>query len=197
VVPSVKIYVSQLNCNRIAHAPRYDGDPARDKLIERLSLKGNESVLDLGCGRGLLLLGAAQKLPQGKAIGVDLWSNIDLSSNSRDAVMNNARLENVVDRIEIFDGDMRKLPFDDASMDGVTASMSIHNIPTREGRREAIKEVARVLKPGGKIALLDFKFTSQYADDCRTFGLANVRRTPISFWNFPPSRTVIGEKSNS
>jgi ubiquinone/menaquinone biosynthesis C-methylase UbiE len=90
---------------------------------------------------------------------------------------------------------MRKLPFADSSIDVVVASMSIHNIPDREGRKQAMREVSRVLRPGGQIALLDFKYTAQYAADCASFGLKNVRCTPRSFWNFPPSRTVRGEKT--
>src|SRR5579875_1825077 len=49
----------------------------RDILLDALQLKGNETILDVGCGRGLLLIGAAKRLPQGRAVGVDLWSQID------------------------------------------------------------------------------------------------------------------------
>ena len=54
---------------------------ARDRLIEALSLRGDESVLDVGCGRGLLLIAAAKLLTTGKAVGVDLWSAKDQSDN--------------------------------------------------------------------------------------------------------------------
>src|SRR5262245_25320490 len=50
----------------------------REMLIESLQLKGNETVLDVGCGRGLLLIEAAKHLPNGKAIGVDIWQSVDL-----------------------------------------------------------------------------------------------------------------------
>lgn len=58
---------------------------ARDRILDRLNLCGDEAVLDLGCGRGLLLLGAAKRLPQGRAVGIDLWSKVDQSNNSREA----------------------------------------------------------------------------------------------------------------
>src|SRR5258705_9377976 len=48
---------------------------ARDRLMDNLNLSGNETVLDVGCGRGLLLIGAARRLPNGKAMGTDLWSH--------------------------------------------------------------------------------------------------------------------------
>ena len=107
---------------------------ARDKLLDGLQLRGDETVLDLGCGRGLPLIGAAKRVPQGRAIGIDLWSQQDLGDNRKDATLNNAHAEDVADRVEVRDGDMRKLPFEDASIDVVVANLSIHNIYNREGR---------------------------------------------------------------
>ncbi len=45
----------------------------RDWLIDLLNIQGNEYILDVGCGSGLLLIGAAKKLTTGKAIGIDIW----------------------------------------------------------------------------------------------------------------------------
>src|ERR1051325_11186940 len=73
---------------------------ARDQLLEALHLKGNETVLDVGCGRGLLLIGAAKRLANGKAFGLDLWSQQDLADNRSTATMENARLEGVEQRVE-------------------------------------------------------------------------------------------------
>jgi len=47
---------------------------ARDRLLDGLGLTGQENLLAVGCGRGLLLIGAARRLPNGRAVGVDLWS---------------------------------------------------------------------------------------------------------------------------
>lgn len=55
----------------------------RDRLLDRLGLRGDEDVLDVGCGRGLLLIGAAKRLPAGRAVGVDIWSQTDQSDNRR------------------------------------------------------------------------------------------------------------------
>src|ERR1700677_1673734 len=46
---------------------------SRDRLLDGLALRGDETVLDVGCGRGLLLIGAAKRLTAGKAVGVDIW----------------------------------------------------------------------------------------------------------------------------
>jgi arsenite methyltransferase len=170
---------------------------ARDRLIESLHLQGNENILDVGCGHGLLLIGAAKKLPQGRAFGIDLWSQVDQGDNSREATLENVRIEGVGDRVEVRDGDMRKLPFADAAFDAVIANLAIHNISSREGRREAIREIARVLKPGGQVALMDFKHVAQYAADLRTSGLVDAQVSSASFWIFPPVRTATGRKSNA
>jgi SAM-dependent methyltransferase len=82
---------------------------AWDDLLAGLQLKGDERVLDLGCGRGAVLLLAAQRLPNGKATGIDLWSAKDQSGNALEATKKNAALEGVGERIELHTGDMRKL----------------------------------------------------------------------------------------
>lgn len=168
---------------------------ARDKLLDSLKLRGDETVLDVGCGHGLLLIGAAKKLPRGRSIGIDLWSQVDQGNNSREATLENARLEGVADRVEVRDGDMRKLPFPDASVDAVIANLAIHNISSREGRREAIAEIVRVLKPGGQAALMDFKHVGQYAEDLKKDGIADARASGLIFWIFPPVRIASGRKT--
>lgn len=74
----------------------------RDRIIALLNLEGNEKVLDVGCGRGLLLIGAAKQLNQnGKAFGIDLWRREDLSSNQESLTRQNAQLEGVSDRVKL------------------------------------------------------------------------------------------------
>jgi arsenite methyltransferase len=167
---------------------------ARDRLLGLLDLRGDETVLDVGCGHGLLLIGVAKKLPKGRSIGIDLWSQVDQGKNSRDATLQNALLEGVADRVEVRDGDMRKLPFADASIDAVVANLAIHNIASRDGRREAISEIVRVLKPGGQVALMDFKHVGQYVDDLKSFGIADAHASGLIFWIFPPVRIALGRK---
>src|SRR5262245_42436091 len=71
------------------------------RLLDALALRGDERVLDLGCGRGAVLLMAARRLTTGRAVGVDLWRTTDQSGNSPDATRRNARAEGVSDRVEL------------------------------------------------------------------------------------------------
>jgi ubiquinone/menaquinone biosynthesis C-methylase UbiE len=95
----------------------------------------------------------------------------------------------------VLDGDMRALPLADASVDAVVASMAIHNIREREGRRQAIEEIARVLEPGGQVALLDFSKTGEYAEDLRAAGMQAVQVSGSSFQMYPPVRVVTARKA--
>jgi ribosomal protein L11 methylase PrmA len=54
---------------------------SRDRLLDGLELRGDETVLDVGCSRGLLLVGAAKRLTTGKAPGVDIWQAEDQIGN--------------------------------------------------------------------------------------------------------------------
>lgn len=122
------------------------GQTAIVTLIESLHLKGDEMVLDVGCGRRVLLIEAANHMPDGNAIGIDLWQSVDLSGNNLEETMTNAEAEVVAERVKIRTGDMRKFPFLDASIYVVVARQSIHKIADKEGRAQAVHKINRVLK---------------------------------------------------
>lgn len=166
----------------------------RDRLLDGLGLAGGERVLDVGCGRGLLLVGAAHRLAKGKAVGLDLWSTVDQSGNAPEATLENARRAGVAGRVELHTGDMTAMPFPDGSFDAVVSNLAVHNVPTAEGRRAAVAEVARVTRPGGRVALADFQATNSYAEALRAAGFVDVRRSAPTPWMFPLVRTVSGRK---
>jgi len=166
----------------------------RDRLLDGLKLRGNEHVLDVGCGHGLLLVGAAKRLPRGRAVGIDLWSQVDQGGNSREATLKNARIEGVEDRVEVHNGDMRTMPFPDASFDVVVANLAIHNVEDPEGRAEAAREIRRVLKPGGRIAIIDVFFVKQLAGFFQQAGMRDVHVSSPRVMYWPPTRTITGIK---
>ena len=167
---------------------------ARDRLLSRMKLTGSETVLDVGCGHGLMLIGAARRVPYGKAIGIDLWSQKDQADNSALETVANARVEGVADRTEVRDGDMRKLPVADASIDVVLSCLAIHNVTGRNERRKAINEIVRVLKPGGRVGIMDVAHVGQYASDFRDAGMTSVATHGITPWIYPPTRVLTAVK---
>jgi len=78
-------------------------------LLDQLHLRGDERILDMGCGRGAVLLMVAQRLTTGRAAGVDLWRSVDQSGNSLEATRRNAIAEGVADCVELHTGDMTKV----------------------------------------------------------------------------------------
>jgi arsenite methyltransferase len=111
----------------------------RDRLLDELPWRGDEWVLDVDCGRGLLPIGAAKRLTIGQAVGLDLWRKQDQAGNDPAATLANAQAEGVAERVELRDGDARQLPFDDQTFDVVVSSMALHNIAGAGGgpRRSA------------------------------------------------------------
>jgi hypothetical protein len=64
-----------------------------ERILGAIAWRGDETVLDVGCGRGALLIEAAKRLPRGRAIGIDIWQTADLTGNRPEAVRENARRE--------------------------------------------------------------------------------------------------------
>ncbi len=145
-------------------------------------------ALDLGCGRGAVAIMTALSFPRADVTGIDIWRVADQSGNSERAANANVRANGVESRIVLITGDMTSLPFRDGSFDLVTASLSIHNIPSKEGRAAALRESARVLAPGGRLIIVDIRRTRDYADELARLGLAVTGPTGLgwgSWWTGP------------
>jgi SAM-dependent methyltransferase len=161
------------------------------RLLTGLNLRGDERVLDLGCGRGAVLLAAAKLIPQGRAVGVDIW-RADQTGNCMQATLANADAEGVADRVELHTRDMTDLQFPSESVDLVVSSLAIHNLPGNTPRRAAIVEAVRVLKPGGRVVIADIGFTRRYAAWLRQCDMVDVERRSLgwrAWWGLPFIRT--------
>ena len=148
-------------------------------ILSGLHLHGDERVLDIGCGRGAVLLMAAKLVPRGRAVGIDLWKRSDQSGNAREVTQRNAEREGVADRVDLQTGDMRALRFEDESFDLVLSSLAIHNIPDAAGRSKAIDEAVRVLRHGGCVLIVDIGATREYETRLRERGMADVERRSV------------------
>src|SRR4029079_11193039 len=163
------------------------------ELLERLRLRGDERIVDLGCGRGAVLLMAAQHLTTGRAVGVDLWRRVDQSGNSADVTRRNAVAEGVADRVELHTGDLTALPFEDRSFDVVLSSLAIHNISGRAGREKAVGEAVRVLRPGGRLVIVDVRGLPQHQAALAKLGMTDVACRGLG-WQYSPTRHLTAPK---
>ncbi|WP_269800589.1 SAM-dependent methyltransferase [Carbonactinospora thermoautotrophica] len=117
-----------------------------DELIARLHCAPGGRVLDVGCGIGKPAMRLAQAL-QVEVVG------ISISRPQVDRANAAAYAAGLADRVSFQHADAMALPFPDASFDAVWAMESLHHMPDRP---RALREIARVLRPGGCLALADF-----------------------------------------
>jgi arsenite methyltransferase len=167
----------------------------RDRMLAKLKWTGAETVLDVGAGRGLLLIGAARLLTTGHATGVDIWNTEDLSGNAPEALTKNIALEQIDAKTTVKSEDARQMSFRDASFDVVLSNLCLHNIYDRAGRAKACREIARVLKPHGTAVISDFRHMREYVAAFKAEGLA-VEKCPLD-WSgtFPPLRILVARKA--
>lgn len=164
------------------------------RILNHISINGNETVLDVGCGRGLMLNGVASRITTGKAYGVDIWNAKDQSGNTRDAVMKNADLEGTKSKIEVINSDMRTLPFEDGYFDIIVSSLAIHNLKNDEEREKAFIEIARVTKMDGRVAILDLAHIDNYAATLKDRGFRIDNISKPQFRMFPPVKVLFATR---
>lgn len=122
--------------------------PFYERALGDLDVDGVAAALDVGCGPGVLAATLAGRLSFGAVV-----HGIDLSEDQIVYARVHAAGAPAVTKYVV--GSMDELPFVDASLDLVVSSMALHEA-AREVRPNAIREIARALKPGGRFLLVDW-----------------------------------------
>jgi SAM-dependent methyltransferase len=121
---------------------------------DRFLASGSGRVLDAGAGSGRAAVGVLLARPNATVTGLDIYSGYwGIDDNTPERFMHNARMAGAATRAEARTGDMRDMPFEDATFDAVVSSYAIDHLPP-DGIVKAVAEVARVLEPRGEFLLL-------------------------------------------
>lgn len=120
----------------------------RERLLRPARLQSGESVLDVGCGTGTLAIAAKRCVgPAGSVYGIDASPAMIARARNK---AKKARSEVVFEN-----GLAESLPFPDARFDVVLSTVMLHHLP-RKARHQGVREMQRVLKPGGRLLAVDF-----------------------------------------
>lgn len=165
----------------------------QNQLLDTLALKGDEKLLDVGCGAGLLSAEAAKRLKTGKVTGVDSWDP-DVSTASVNAAKDHAKSAGVADRTRFEALNSLKLVYPDNQYDVVVSERYLHTLLDNIERAQVIREMLRVAKPRARVLIFDSGDTAFYAQILRESGAKDVT---LSSWSFPwlvPHRSVSATK---
>ena len=122
-------------------------DSIREALLGQADLKPRDRVLDVGCGTGTLVIAIKQRQESADVFGLDPDPKALARARSK-AVRAGVR-------VQFEQGFSDALPYADASFERVLSSLMFHHLP-RAVKEGTLREVVRVLRPGGELHLLDF-----------------------------------------
>jgi ubiquinone/menaquinone biosynthesis C-methylase UbiE len=123
-------------------------DRARRKLFEQASVQPYQRVLDIGCGTGTFAVAIKRWLPGVEVIGLD--------PDPKALARSRRKADRAGVSIRFDQGFANALPYADAYFDRVFSSLMFHHLP-HDTKLTTMREVRRVLKPGGSLHLLDFE----------------------------------------
>jgi ubiquinone/menaquinone biosynthesis C-methylase UbiE len=120
----------------------------RERLVDLAHLSSGETILDVGCGTGSLAMVAKQRVgPTGHVFGIDASPEMVARATRK------ARKRGV--DVTFMKAFAETLPFADAHIDVVFSTVMLHHL-SKTTRQQAAREIHRVLKPGGRILVVDF-----------------------------------------
>ena len=142
-----------------------------DELLESLGLEAGMTVVEYGCGPGLVALQAAVMVgPSGKVYGIDIHQGMVSLVNSR---ASEAGLTNVTALLK--DGSNAPLPGGVANL--VTCFLVFHYLEARADRQELADDLARLLKPGGRVAVIQWDHYVPYGETVDLLTAAGLQCT--------------------
>ncbi|MBL8178716.1 MAG: class I SAM-dependent methyltransferase [Bryobacterales bacterium] len=163
----------------------FNADGRAAMPTENFLKSGAGKVLDIGAGTGRSSIMVLDARPQATLVALDRFGesfehHFGHGHEPEQRLLSNLQAAGVERRASIVSADMRKLPFNDASFDGVVSAYAMDHLP-REGSKQALAEAARVLKPGG-----DFLLMLVYNDRWTRFAfgpaLSHGGTRPSSWW---------------
>lgn len=120
----------------------------RKITVIQTALKEGETALDVCCGTGVITMDLARQVgSRGKVVG------LDFSENMLEVARENVNNLDIRENIEFIQGNAMDLPFPDNTFDCATVGYGLRNVPDM---KKALKEMFRVVKPGGRVVSLEF-----------------------------------------
>ena len=146
-------------------------------LIDHLNWNGQGTLLDIGCGAGVLTNRCAKQFPEATLCGMDYWGmGWDYA---KEQCERNAEIEGVADRVTFSKGDASKLDFANESFDAAVSNFVFHEVKTQPDKRKVVREALRVVKKGGAFAFQDLFGSKALYGDMDDF-VDELRREEIS-----------------
>jgi arsenite methyltransferase len=165
------------------------------KLVRNVPLGGNELILDVGCARGVLSVAfSARQTGPGVVVGLDTWGRWHTTSNSPRSLMVNARVHAVGKRIIPVMGHPCNIPFDDKTFDVVSSSMGLSRLGGAKEFDEAVSQMVRVTKEGGRLAILSSGYSWTLPRLLSKLGLVDVKISRFRRRLFPVTELTIARK---
>ncbi len=125
----------------------------RQKVLRIVRLQSGDCVLDVGCGTGTLAIAAKIKVgATGRVYGLDASLEMLARADKK------ARKANV--EVVFKTGVVENIPFPNAQFDAVLSTVMLHHLPL-QARRESVREMRRIAKPGGRVLIVDFDGTQK------------------------------------
>jgi len=142
----------------------------RQRTIRLAHLQPGEQALDVGCGTGTLALEAARYLnPGGSITGIDPGGQQIARARAKATRRYVPKVS-----IEFTIGVIEQLPFPDQTFDVVFSTLMIHHLPMPL-KRQGLAEIARILKPGGRLVIADFTHKQERAGRAARFPAGGSR----------------------